>query len=77
MKKAIKELEKQKKTEAFVCALCPDMGTEGLVRIGEKGKGKGKGLSAHRVCVCLSLSLYRIDHVLMDGVGYVYANDLD
>lgn len=53
------------------------MGTEGLVRIGEKGKGKGKGLSAHRVCVCLSLSLYRIDHVLMDGVGYVYANDLD
>ncbi|GAA5890494.1 hypothetical protein JCM6882_002939 [Rhodosporidiobolus microsporus] len=42
---------------AFVCALCPDLSTEGLVRVAEPGQqgqqqGKnGKGVRAHRVCV--------------------------
>ncbi|GAA5869887.1 hypothetical protein JCM16303_001831 [Sporobolomyces ruberrimus] len=35
----------------FVCALCPDLNTEGLVAIGEaEGKSKKK-LQAHRICV--------------------------
>ncbi|BGP44008.1 hypothetical protein JCM10450v2_008224 [Rhodotorula kratochvilovae] len=36
----------------FVCALCPDMGTEGLVMVGEPGvKSAKKRMDAHRVCV--------------------------
>lgn len=36
----------------FVCALCPDMSTEGLVAIGEAGaKSSKKRMDAHRVCV--------------------------
>ncbi|GAA5908962.1 hypothetical protein JCM5296_006834 [Sporobolomyces johnsonii] len=37
--------------EEFVCALCPDMSEEGLVRIGEPGVKSKKRLEAHRVCV--------------------------
>ncbi|GAA6019759.1 hypothetical protein JCM10207_009254 [Rhodosporidiobolus poonsookiae] len=40
--------------KAFVCALCPDLSEEGLVRVGEpggKGSRKGEGLRAHRLCV--------------------------
>ncbi|GAA6035462.1 hypothetical protein JCM8097_000266 [Rhodosporidiobolus ruineniae] len=41
---------------AFVCALCPDLSEDGLVRVGEPGAGGGKkareaALRAHRVCV--------------------------
>lgn len=35
----------------FVCALCPDMSGDGLVRVGEPGVKHKKDLSAHRVCV--------------------------
>ncbi|GAA5968528.1 hypothetical protein JCM21900_006633 [Sporobolomyces salmonicolor] len=37
--------------EEFVCALCPDMSEDGLVRIGEPGVKSKKRLEAHRVCV--------------------------
>ncbi|KAM0747231.1 hypothetical protein T439DRAFT_328987 [Meredithblackwellia eburnea MCA 4105] len=50
-KKAKAELDKVAKEESFVCALCPDMSTEGLVTIGEPGVKSRKVLSAHRVCV--------------------------
>ena len=50
-KKAQMELDKIAKTESFVCALCPDMSSEGLVRIGEPGVRSRKALAAHRVCV--------------------------
>lgn len=46
----------------FVCALCPDLNTEGLVAIGEaEGKSKKK-LQAHRICASIPLvsSLDRI-----------------
>lgn len=50
-KKTQSELDKIAKTDSFVCALCPDMSEEGLVRIGEPGVRSRKALAAHRVCV--------------------------
>lgn len=50
-KKARIELDKIAKDESWVCALCPDMSTEGLVRVGEPGVKQRKSLAAHRVCV--------------------------
>jgi len=35
----------------FVCALCPDLSNDGLVRIAEPGVKSKKELAAHRVCV--------------------------
>ncbi|BGP04024.1 hypothetical protein NBRC10513v2_007764 [Rhodotorula toruloides] len=35
----------------FPCALCPDLSTEGLVRVGEPGMKNKKKLEAHRICV--------------------------
>lgn len=43
--------QQAKSPEPFVCALCPDMSADGLVKIGEPGVKNKKGLSAHRVCV--------------------------
>jgi len=37
----------------FVCALCPDLSTEGLVAIGEAGVKSSKKQMAHRLCVSL------------------------
>lgn len=62
-KKAQKYMDLVAKTDSFVCALCPDMSTDGLVRIGEPGVKSRKDISAHRVCVsvrlCYDVILYR------------------
>lgn len=54
-KKAQKYMDLVAKTDSFVCALCPDMSTDGLVRIGEPGVKSRKNISAHRVCVSFRL----------------------
>ncbi|KAL8278069.1 hypothetical protein RQP46_009529 [Phenoliferia psychrophenolica] len=50
-KKAKIEQEKAAKEDSWMCALCPEMSTEGLVRVGEPGVRTKKVLNAHRVCV--------------------------
>ncbi|KAK4701976.1 hypothetical protein P7C70_g4248, partial [Phenoliferia sp. Uapishka_3] len=50
-KKAKIEAEKIAKEESWLCALCPCMSTDGLVRVGEPGVRPRKVLNAHRECV--------------------------
>lgn len=50
-KAAQKLADEARKEESWACALCPDLSTEGLVRIGEPGVKSKKALKAHRICV--------------------------
>jgi hypothetical protein len=54
----VKEAKKKKvapeKKPSFVCALCPDLSTDGLLRVVAKdggSLGNGKSLMTHKICV--------------------------